>query len=237
MGKKSRAAKFFLKKRLKSLKIKALEAIKISKTIPRSKGEMLWLHSENERMFNMKKIAYIRISPHSQTMNSHVESLKALGVTHWFIESRSGTSSLKLLLRLLTTAKLGDEIYIYDFSRIASTAKELLDILEHIQARKLRLISVKDDFDSESQRSKFFIWSIKKISELERSAVIEQTREGIAEAMLHMPRYGEKIKPEDFKKKYVEMLNAGISKTQIARIFGFSRQTLYNKLYESFGAE
>ncbi len=185
----------------------------------------------------MKKIAYIRISPLSQSINSQVEALKAVGVTHWFIESRAETSSLKQLLRLLTTAELGDEIYIYDFSRIASTAKELLDILEYAQVKQLRLISINDSFDSQSRSSRQFLMALKKIAELERSAVIEQTREGIAEARLHIPRLGAEIKPEDFKKKYVEMLNAGISKTQIAKIFGFSRQTLYNKLYESFGAE
>ena len=188
----------------------------------------------------MQKFAYVRIPRIAHSMNRQVAALQAYGIDRWFIERLSETSSLKQLSRLLITASPGDEIYDCDFSRIASTAKELLDIIEFTQVRQLRLISLKENFDSGKKESEAFVFAVKKITELERSAMIEQTHLGIAQEQLrktynHDAR--EKITYQDFKEKYKALVKAGHTKTQIAKILGISRERMYQLIRSVYREE
>ena len=75
------------------------------------------------------KIAYVRVSTVEQNEARQIEALEKFGVEKWFTEKISAKDTNRPQLRaMLDFAREGDTIYIHDFSRLARSTKDLLDI-------------------------------------------------------------------------------------------------------------
>jgi DNA invertase Pin-like site-specific DNA recombinase len=128
---------------------------------------------------------------------------------------------------MLGFARQGDTIYIHDFSRLARSTKDLLEIMERLSAKGIVLISNKENIDSSTASGKLMLTMIGAINEFERANLLERQREGIAIAKREGKFKGRKAKDvPDFVKYYARYKNREMTKVQLAQILKITRPTL-----------
>lgn len=127
------------------------------------------------------RVAYIRVSTEEQSLKRQEEALEKYRIEKWYMEKVSGKDTEReQLKRMLDYVREGDEIYIHDFSRLSRSVADLLSILETLQNKKVKLVSVKESMDTETPTGRLMITMIGAINEFERMNILERQREGIA---------------------------------------------------------
>lgn len=128
---------------------------------------------------------------------------------------------------MLEFAREVDTIYIHDFSRLARSTRDLLDIMEQLQAKGINLISNKESIDTSTPTGKLMITMISALNEFERTNLLERQREGIAIAKRNGVYSGRKpFKSDKFDDLYCQYTKREINKTEFAKLLGASRPTL-----------
>jgi len=176
------------------------------------------------------KYAYIRVSTKEQNEDRQIEAMKKYDIPaeNYFTEKASGKNTLRPeLMRMLTILKPGDVVHIHDFSRLARSTKDLLDLVEYFQKNDVTLVSNKESIDTSTPAGKLMLTMIGAIYEFERENMLERQREGIQCAK----------DKGTYKKKDVDMelfaeLKADVDKglltvTTAAQELGVSRLTWY----------
>ena len=115
------------------------------------------------------KVAYVRVSPAEQNEARQIEALKKHSIEKWFTEKISGKSMDRPQLQsMLDYVREGDTVYIHDFSRLARSTKDLLEIVERLQAKGVHLVSNKENLDTGTPTGKLMLTMIAAINEFER---------------------------------------------------------------------
>lgn len=93
----------------------------------------------------MSNIAYVRVSTVEQNEQRQIEGIKnKANIDKWFIEKASAKDTNRPELQsLLDYVREGDTVYIHDFSRLARSTKDLLDIVETLKIKVLPFIATK----------------------------------------------------------------------------------------------
>ena len=126
-------------------------------------------------------IAYIRVSTVEQNEQRQIEAMKPFTIEKWFIEKISAKDTNRPKLQeLLEFAREGDTIHVHDFSRLARSTKDLLDIVEQLTQKNIYLVSNKENIDTSTPTGKLMLTMIGAINEFERYNLLERQREGIA---------------------------------------------------------
>lgn len=176
------------------------------------------------------KIAYVRVSTVEQNEARQVEALKKYDIERWFTEKVSGKNTNRpQLQQMLEFAREGDTIYIHDFSRLARSTRDLLDIMEQLQTKGIHLVSNKENIDTSTPTVKLLVTLIGAINEFERTNLLERQREGIAIAKRNGVYSGRKPFKSDkdrFEGLYNQYISREINKTEFAKLLGTSRPTL-----------
>ena len=128
----------------------------------------------------MSRIAYLRVSTVEQNEARQTENLKQYGIDKWFIEKVSAKDANRPKLKeLIDYAREGDTIYIHDFSRIARSTNDLLNIAEQLSGKGIFLVSTKENIDTNTPTGKLMLTMIGAINEFERMNLLERQKEGI----------------------------------------------------------
>lgn len=115
------------------------------------------------------KVAYVRVSTEEQNEARQIEALKKHSIEKWFTEKVSGKSMDRPQLQaMLDYVREGDTVYIHDFSRLARSTKDLLEIVERLQAKGVHLVSNKENLDTGTPTGKLMLTMIAAINEFER---------------------------------------------------------------------
>jgi len=180
-------------------------------------------------------IAYVRVSTVEQNEGRQLEALKNYSIDKWFSEKVSAKDTNRPQLReMLEFARSGDTIYIHDFSRIARSTKDLLDIVEQLSAKGVHLVSNKENIDTSTPTGKLMLTMIGAINEFERTNLLERQREGIALAVQEGKYKGRKeVKIDDFPAHYARYMRREVNKAQLAQELEISRPTL-DKLIKDY---
>lgn len=173
-------------------------------------------------------ISYIRVSTVEQNEARQLESLKNYAIDKQFIEKVSAKDTNRPQLQaMLDFAREGDTIYVHDFSRLARSTKDLLDIVEKLDTEGIKLVSVKESLDTSTPQGKLMLTMLGAIYEFERANLLERQREGIALAKKEGKYKGRKeVNIKDFDKHYNRYMNREVNKSQLAKELGISRPTL-----------
>ena len=183
-------------------------------------------------------IAYVRVSTVEQNEGRQIEALKARNIDRWFTEKVSAKDTNRPQLKeLLEFAREGDTIFIHDFSRLARSTKDLLDIVELLNEKGVHLVSNKENIDTSTATGKLMLTMIGAIAEFERTNLLERQREGIALAVKEGKYKGRReIKIDNFESQYQRYKNRELNKVQLAAVLGVSRPTL-DKLIKKYETE
>ena len=174
------------------------------------------------------KIAYVRVSTIEQNEARQIEALEKFGIEKWFTEKVSAKDTNRPQLKqMLDFAREGDTIYIHDFSRLARSTKDLLEIVETLQSKGIHLVSNKENIDTSTPTGKLMLTMIAAINEFERANLLERQKEGIAIAKRNGKYKGRKpFSSDKFDELYSRYLSREINKTELAKQLGISRPTL-----------
>ena len=174
-------------------------------------------------------IGYVRVSTVDQNEARQVEALKKYGIEKWYSEKVSGKDlNRPKLQEMLDFVREGDTIYIHDFSRISRSVKDLLSLIDLLEAKKVHLVSVKENLDTSTPAGRLMLTMIGAINEFERANLLERQAEGIAIAKAKGKYKGRKAIEinEAFIEGYNKYLARKLSKSALAKELGISRPTL-----------
>ena len=125
-------------------------------------------------------IAYVRVSSLDQNEQRQNEALQKHNIDKWFTEKISGKNTNRPELQaMLEFVREGDTIYIHDFSRLARSTKDLLEIAEQLNNKGVDLVSNKENIDTSTPTGKLMLTMLGAIAEFERQNLLERQREGI----------------------------------------------------------
>ena len=176
-------------------------------------------------------IAYVRVSTIEQSEARQVEALRVHQIDKWFREKVSGKDTNRPQLQaMLEFAREGDTIYIHDFSRLARSTKDLLEMVEALQANGVHLASDKESLDTGTPTGKLMLTMIAAINEFERQNMLDRQQEGIEVAKQKGVYKGRK--PTEYDRNLFDVLHEQVEKriltvTDAAKQLGVTRQTWY----------
>ena len=173
-------------------------------------------------------VGYVRVSSVDQNEARQLETMKRYEVERVYSEKISAKDTNRPKLQeLLDFVREGDTVVIHDFSRLARSTKDLLEIVELLNDKKVNLISSKENIDSSTPTGKLMLTMIGAINEFERANLLERQREGIALAKKEGKYKGRKeVDIKDFDLHYQRYMNREVNKSQLAKELGISRPTL-----------
>lgn len=180
-------------------------------------------------------VGYVRVSTIEQNEDRQLVTMEKYNVEKVFSEKVSAKDTNRVELNnMLDFIREGDTVVIHDFSRLARSTKDLLEIVELLEDKKVTLISSKENIDSSTPTGKLMLTMIGAINEFERANLLERQREGIAIAKEKGLYKGRKeIKIDNFEEYYNRYKNREFNKTQLAKELGVSRPTL-DKLIKDY---
>lgn len=175
-------------------------------------------------------VGYVRVSTVEQNEGRQLETMEKYDVEKVFQEKVSAKDTNRPELQaMLDFVREGDTIVIHDFSRLARSTKDLLDIVETLEGKGVILVSAKESIDTSTATGKLMLTMIGAINEFERTNLLERQREGIALAKEQGKYKGRKeinVSDDTWNDLYSKYLNREINKTQLAKELGVSRPTL-----------
>lgn len=177
----------------------------------------------------MKNIAYIRVSTVDQNEGRQLEMMKNLNINETFIEKASGKDADRPELQaMIKFARKGDTIYIESFSRLARNTIDLLNLIEKMTAKGIKVISLKEGLDSSTPTGKLMLTMIGAIATFERENLLERQREGIALAKAEGKYKGRAAKelPTNFDEIYSQYMARKITKSKMAELCEVSRPVM-----------
>ena len=181
-------------------------------------------------------VNYIRVSTLEQNESRQVEALKKYNAEKTFLDKVSGKDTNRPQLKtMLEFVREGDTVVVHEFSRLARSTKDLLEIVETLNKKGVHLISNKEKLDTSTPTGKLMLTMIGAIAEFERQQILERQREGIAIAKKEgkfKGRQAKKINKDLFDKYFEEYNSRLINKVQFAKKLNVSRPTLDKLLKE-----
>ncbi len=174
------------------------------------------------------KIAYVRVSSIEQNEARQIEALEKYDIDKWFIEKASAKDTQRPKLKeMLEFIREEDIVYIHDFSRLARSPSDLLDLVELFKTKKVILVSNKENIDTSTPSGKLMLTMIGAINEFERANLLERQREGIVIAKREGKfKGGKKKQVKNFEVYYHQYQKRELNKTELAKKLKISRPTL-----------
>ena len=182
------------------------------------------------------KIGYIRVSTLAQNIDRQLDHIKLDKV---FCDKISGKAmnNRPELLSCLEFCREGDELYVHSFDRLARSLRDLMNIINTLTAKKVTIRFVKENLsfsgEADNPTNNLMLGLLGAIAEYERNLIVNRVREGvaIAKAKGHYRNVGRKpTLSADTINELRTKHAAGARPTDLAKIYGISRATVYNYL-------
>ena len=176
-----------------------------------------------------------------QDLNRQVRELKAAGAQEIITEREHGDSKIKKNLDLLLEAvKEGDTLICTEVSRLSRSTQQLCEIVELVKRKHLCLVIIgsitvdcrNGQIDPMSQA---FIQMSAVFAELELSIIRARVKSGMANAKAKGKKIGRRPTTKDdipavFYKHYPAYVAGQLNVSELARVCGLSRPTVYKYL-------
>ena len=176
-----------------------------------------------------------------QDINRQIRELKDAGAEEVVFEYEHGDAKVKKELHmLLDVATEGDTIITLEVSRLSRSTQQLCEIIDVIRKKKLRLVIVGSiTIDCRNGQtdpmSEAFLQMAGVFSQLELAMIRARVKSGMENAKSKGKRIGrpqttkEDI-PTVFYKHYPAFVAGAMNLTELARVCGLSRPTVYKYL-------
>ena len=180
---------------------------------------------------------YARVSALDQNLDRQLIEANGRGIptANIFTDKLSGKDTKRPELnRLMSAVASGDTVIVESISRFARNTRDLLDLVEKLNAKGVEFVSLKENIDTTTPTGKFMLTVFGAVAELERGYILQRQREGVAAAKARGVRFGRPIKStsENFP-ELVRQIERGIISTKNAQaLSGLKEATFYRRLRE-----
>ena len=187
-----------------------------------------------------KTWGYARCSTNEdkQDITRQIRELKAAGAEEVIFEYEHGDAKVKKNLQLLLdSAEAGDTIITLEVSRLSRSTRQLCDVIDTIKQKHLRLVIVgsitidcrNGELDAMSSA---FLMMAGVFSELELQMIRSRVRSSMQHAKAQGKKLGRRPTTKDdippiFYKHYPAFMSGTLNVSELARICGLSRPTVY----------
>lgn len=176
-----------------------------------------------------------------QDISRQIRELKAAGAQEVIFEYEHGDAKVKQNLEmLLNEANQGDTIITLEVSRLSRSTKQLCEIIDVIRGKHLRLMIVGsitiDCRDGKlDAMSSAFLKMAGIFAELELQMIRARVKSGMANARdkgksIGRPQTTKNDIPAIFYKHYPAYMSGKLNVSELARVCGLSRPTVYKYL-------
>ena len=182
------------------------------------------------------KIFYARCSTVEQNEARQLQTAQEIGADKKFLDKASGKNTERPeLKKMLDFVREGDTLYCSDFSRLARNTRDLLSIVEQLQAKGVHFISMKESLDTGTPQGRFMLTVFGAMAELEREAILQRQKEGIAIAKAagkYRGRQKQSIDTERFKAVCARWRAGEITAVKAMELSGLKANTFYRRVKE-----
>lgn len=178
---------------------------------------------------------YARVSTEQQNLDRQLDALNKYGVDIIFNEKMSGTKRNRPeLTKMIDRMTEGDTVVVESLSRLGRSTKDLIELVELFEQKKINLVSLKEQIDTTSPTGKLLFTLMSAISQFERDVIAERTREGLRSARAR-GKMGGRPKTDPSKiQKAIKLYNTQqYSIKEIEDLTGVKKSTLYRHLKET----
>lgn len=180
-------------------------------------------------------------SEDKQDINRQVRELKATGAEEVIFEYEHGDAKVKKELHmLLEMVEPGDTIITLEVSRLSRSTQQLCEIIDVIREKHLRLVIVGSiTIDCREGKadpmSEAFLQMAGVFSQLELAMIRARVRSGMENARAKGKKIGRRPTTKDdipaiFYKHYPSYVAHQMNVSELARVCGLSRPTVYKYL-------
>lgn len=191
----------------------------------------------------MNTYFYIRVS--SKEQNTVRQEVKAkehnIPIANVYIEKASGknVTDRPILKELMEKLEQGDKVIVDSISRFARNTKDLLELVEQLNEKKVIFVSLKEAIDTTTSTGKFMLTIFGAVAELERDYLKERQAEGIAVAKAEGKYKGRKAieYPKQWDKYYKMYQEGTLKAVDMMKLLELKKTTFYKlvKQYEEQG--
>lgn len=185
---------------------------------------------------------YIRVSSDKQTVENQRFEInnfvirQDIKIDGWIEETISGTKNYdkRKLGNLLKRVKKGDLIICAELSRLGRNLFMIMEILHICMNKECRVWTIKDNYRlGDDIQSKVLAFAFGLSAEIERNLISQRTKEALARkkaegVILGRPkgRKSSHVKLTGKEETIKTLLEQGVSKSKIAKIFKVDRMTV-----------
>ena len=175
-------------------------------------------------------VGYVRVSTVEQNEERQIIELRdKAGVEKFFVDKISAKSAKRPKFdEMMNFLREGDELIVAEFSRLARSTVDLLNIVETLTKKDVKVRSLKEQLDTSTPQGKFMLTIFGAIAEFERELTLQRQREGIKLAQAAGKYKGRNSKkcPKDFAFYEQGYYERTYTVTYIAKHYKVSRPTV-----------
>lgn len=194
------------------------------------------VHAKMQKESIMANVAYLRCSSDDQNLDRQIEAMKNYKIDKFFSEKISGKDMNRPQLNaMLEYIREGDIVYILDFSRLARSTVDLLNLVTLFQEKRVQLVSIKENVDTSTATGRLMLQMIAAINEFERANLLERQREGVRLAKAqgkYKGRQKAKVDMKRFEELYELWTKHKTNKSKMAEELKVSRTVIDRLLNE-----
>ena len=126
-------------------------------------------------MENKVYIGYARVSTAEQNEQRQIVSFDSFPfhISKVFVDKCSGKNMERPQLQeMLRYVREGDTVVVSDFSRLARSTKDMLNIVQELTDKKVSLISLKENINTDTSQGQFMLTVFAALAELERETIL-----------------------------------------------------------------
>ena len=178
-------------------------------------------------------IGYARVSTDDQNLDLQRDALQAAGCERVFEDMVSGARADRTgLVTLMSMLRAGDTVVIWRLDRLGRSLKNLIELVERLDAAKVGLRSLQENIDTTSSGGKLVFHLFGALAEFERTLIRERTQAGLVAARARGRMGGRPRRLDPVKLALAVKLHRERNHTveEICKMMGISKSTLYNYL-------
>lgn len=184
-------------------------------------------------------VGYSRVSTEDQSLDLQRDALQKAGCRQLFSDKVSGsTRDRPGLTKALAACKKGDTLVVWKLDRLGRSLPHLIETVRALEARGVGFQSLTERLDTTTAGGRLIFHVFAALGEFERDLIRERTKAGLDSARLRGRVGG---RPPTVTKDKLEaarkLLAAGSSVTEVARLLGVGRSTLYGRLVQAQQAQ
>ena len=117
------------------------------------------------------------------------------------------------------------------FSRLGRSTKDLIDLVTYFEEHQVKLVSLKENFDTSTPHGRLMMTVFQAFSQFERDLIVERTKEGLKSARARGRKGGRpRVNQKDVDRAVKLYKSQVYSVKEITEMTGISKATLYRYL-------